>query len=119
MNKNKDNARKTINSMLFDSNEKTKLAALNSVGHISDILSSNGLAKLLNDQSSDVRTHAAKLAEKRKDTNLIIPLINNLNNSNTLPASRRSLRSFDKNIVSKNLIPVSYTHLTLPTSDLV
>lgn len=106
MNKNKDNARKTINSMLFDSNEKTKLAALNSVGHISDILSSNGLAKLLNDQSSDVRTHAAKLAEKRKDTNLIIPLINNLNNSNTLPASRRSLRSFDKNIVSKNLIQI-------------
>ena len=106
MKKNNDIARDTINSMLFDSNEKTKLAALNSVGHISDILSSEGLGKLLNDKSPDVRIHAAKLAEKRNDNNLIIPLINNLNNINTLPAARRSLRSFDKNIVSKNLIEI-------------
>jgi len=106
MKKNNDIARDTINSMLFDSNEKTKLAALNSVGHISDILSSEGLGKLLNDKSPDVRIHAAKLAEKRTDNNLIIPLINNLNNINTLPAARRSLRSFDKNIVSKNLIEI-------------
>jgi len=106
MKKNNDIARDTINSMLFDSNEKTKLAALNSVGHISDILSSEGLGKLLNDKSPDVRIHAAKLAEKRNDNNLIIPLIKNLNNINTLPAARRSLRSFDKNIVSKNLIEI-------------
>ena len=33
-------------------------------------------------------------------------LINNLHNINTLPAARRSLRSFDKNIVSKNLIEI-------------
>jgi len=106
MNKEKIVARNTINAMLFDSKKDTKLAALNSVGHISDILSSQGLASLLNDDSIDVRSQAAKLAEKRKDNDLINPLIENLNHIHTLPTARKSLRSFDKKIVATKLLNI-------------
>ena len=96
-------ANETINQMLFDKDESTQLAALSSVGHISGILSDEGLAKLLNDDSPDVRTRAAQLAEERNDESLIFPLVRNLDDPHTLPAARRALKSFDESTVAEKL----------------
>ena len=96
-------ANETINQMLFDEDESTQLAALSSVGHISGILSDEGLAKLLNDDSPDVRSRAAQLAEERSDESLISPLVRNLDDPHTLPAARRALKFFDESTVAEKL----------------
>ena len=96
-------ANETINKMLFDKDDDTQLAALSSVGHISDILSDEGLAKLLKDDSPDVRSRAAQLAEERSDKSLISPLVRNLDDPLTLPAARRALKSFDESTVAEKL----------------
>ena len=96
-------ANETINKMLFDKDESTQLAALSSVGHISGILSDEGLAKLLNDDSPDVRSRAAQLAEERSDESLMSPLVKNLDDPHTLPAARRALKSFDESTVADKL----------------
>ncbi|MDP7122544.1 MAG: Npt1/Npt2 family nucleotide transporter [Candidatus Marinimicrobia bacterium] len=96
-------ANETINQMLFDEDKSTQLAALSSVGHISGILSDEGLAKLLNDDSPDVRSRAAQLAEERSDESLISPLVRNLDDPHTLPAARRALKFFDESTVAEKL----------------
>jgi len=88
---------------LFDKDDDTQLAALSSVGHISGILSDEGLAKLLNDDSPDVRSRAAQLAEERSNESLISPLVRNLDDPHTLPAARRALKSFDESTVADKL----------------
>ncbi|MCH2447111.1 MAG: cyclic nucleotide-binding domain-containing protein, partial [Candidatus Marinimicrobia bacterium] len=96
-------ANETINKMLFDKDDDTQLAALSSVGHISGILSDEGLAKLLKDDSPDVRSRAAQLAEERSNESLISPLVRNLDDPLTLPAARRALKSFDESTVADKL----------------
>ena len=96
-------ANDTIKQMLFDQNNDTQLAALNSVGHIQGILPDIGLVTLLDDDSPDVRRMAAQLASARSDKILIPPLIMNLDDPLTYPASRRALRSFDEANVSKRI----------------
>ena len=96
-------ANETINKMLFDKDDDTQLAALSSVGHISGILTDEGLAKLLKDDSPNVRSRAAQLAEERSDESLISPLIRNLVDPLTLPAARRALKSFDELTVAEKL----------------
>ena len=99
-------ANDTIKQMLFDQNNDTQLAALNSVGHIQGILPDTGLVTLLDDDSPDVRGRAAQLANARSDKILIPPLIMNLDNPLTYPASRRALRSFDEANVSEQISDV-------------
>ena len=96
-------ANETIQQMLFDQNNDAKLAALNSVGHIQGILPDKDLVILLDDDSPNIRERAAKLANTRSDGILITPLIMNLDDPLTYPASRRALRSFNKSNVSKEL----------------
>jgi len=96
-------ANDTINKMLFDKDDDTQLAALSSVGHISDILSDEGLAKLLKDDSPDVRSRAAQLAEERNDESFISPLVRNLDDPHTLPTAKRALKSFNESTVAEKL----------------
>ncbi len=98
-----ENANRVISGMLFDPNNDVQLAALSSVGHIANILSDEGVATLLDDDSPEVRARAAQLAADRHDESLISPLISNLNDSHTLPVARRALRSFDESIVASRL----------------
>ena len=98
-----EDANKVIKGMLFDPNNDVQLAALSSVGHIANILSDEGVAILLNDDSPEVRARAAQLATNRHGESLISPLISNLNDPHTLPVARRALRSFDESIVASRL----------------
>ena len=88
-------ARNLLDRMIYDPVNEIQIAALQSVGHIPEIVTDDGLKLLLEDDSLEVRRLAINLTEKRKNPGLIPLLVNNLNNPHTALSARKALKSYD------------------------
>ncbi len=97
-------ARRTLDSMLFDPNNKTQVAALKSVGKFPEILTDDGLTTLLRDDAAEVRRLANELSMERTSLALIPPLVDNLETAATAPSARWALKSYESSEVTRTLL---------------
>ncbi|MFQ6674282.1 MAG: cyclic nucleotide-binding domain-containing protein, partial [Fidelibacterota bacterium] len=97
-------AERALHSMLFDPHNETQIAALKSTGRLPHLVTDEGLATLLADDSPDVRRLAADLAAERTNPALIEPLVENLRNATTALNARRALTSYDPGSVLSTLL---------------
>lgn len=97
-------ARATLDSMLFDPDNRTQVAALKSVGQFPEIVTDDGLVTLLRDDAAEVRGLASELSIERTNPALIPPLADNLGTSATAPSARRALKSYDSSLVTRTLL---------------